>query len=364
MNNRESKILSLINEDPMISNKEIAKRLDMSVISVMFYISKLSKRGKIIGRKYITRKSNYVCVIGGSNIDITGYPNGNFNQKDSNPGKVKTSLGGVARNIAENLSRLNVKVELITVLGTDSYARDIRSNCTENNINIMNSQLIPGFNTSVYVCINDKNGDMQCAISDMEIYSHITPRFIMSKLDIINSAIAVVIDTNIPQDTLEFIMSNVTVPIFMDTVSVKKAQKIKDIIKNIHTMKPNILEAEALSEMAIKNSQDLETAAKIIISKGVKNLYISMGKNGVFYADEFISGVIPGLPVNVVNTSGAGDTFLAATVWAYINNMDIIKSAKAGTAAASVCTSSNLNVSPDISPQRIKNILKSEWREI
>lgn len=362
LNSKESKILSLINKTPMITNKEIAKKLNISQLSVMFYISKLQKRGKIVGRKYITRKSDYVCVIGGSNIDITGYPEGNFNQKDSNPGKIKTSLGGVARNIAENLSRLGINVELITVLGTDGYARDIRSNCIENSMNIMHSQIIPGFNTSVYICINDKYGEMQCAISDMEIYKYMTPKFIMSKLEIINNAIALVVDTNVPTDALEFIINNVTVPIFMDTVSVKKAEKVKYIIKNIHTIKPNILEAEVLSGIQINNSQDLETAAKIIISKGVKNLYISMGQNGAYYADEFISGIVPCLPVNVVNTSGAGDAFLASTVWAYINNMDIVQSARAGTAAASVCASSNLNVSPDISVQRIKNILKSEWR--
>ena len=60
-----------------------------------------------------------VVVIGGVNIDIGGRAFGPLKMKDSNPGKVTVSLGGVGRNIAHNLRLLGTEVCLLTALGED-----------------------------------------------------------------------------------------------------------------------------------------------------------------------------------------------------------------------------------------------------
>ena len=71
----------------------------------------------------------------------------------------------------------------------------------------------------VKVVITDENGDMQLAVSDMEIYSYLTPEYIASKLDVINNASLCVIDTNLPAETIQYLCENCTVPIFADPVS-------------------------------------------------------------------------------------------------------------------------------------------------
>ena len=68
------------------------------------------KKGYIKGKGYILNKSNYITVIGGSNIDIQGVPNIPLVMFDSNPGKVDISLGGVGRNIADNMAMNNTFV--------------------------------------------------------------------------------------------------------------------------------------------------------------------------------------------------------------------------------------------------------------
>ena len=85
---------------------------------------------------YILRKENYVTVIGGSNMDIQGFPNNPLVMYDSNPGKVDISMGGVGRNIAENLSRLNVNTKLISAIGNDLYGNTILSECKNLNIDV------------------------------------------------------------------------------------------------------------------------------------------------------------------------------------------------------------------------------------
>ena len=62
---------------------------------------------------------NHVLVIGAANLDIKGIPEEPLLAGTSIPGQIRTSLGGVARNIAENLARLDVDTVLLTAVGDD-----------------------------------------------------------------------------------------------------------------------------------------------------------------------------------------------------------------------------------------------------
>ena len=75
---------------------------------------------------------DYAVVIGGVNIDIVGYPYSKLIPQDSNIGGVKLSLGGVGRNIAENLVRLGVDTKLISILGDDIYGKKILDEAKKN----------------------------------------------------------------------------------------------------------------------------------------------------------------------------------------------------------------------------------------
>ena len=115
MTNREQEILELIKKNPMISQNEIAEILGIARSSVAVHISNLIKKGYILGRGYIVQDNSYVAIVGGANVDIQGFPYNSLIYRDSNPGKVEFSLGGVGRNIGENLTRLGIPVKLISV---------------------------------------------------------------------------------------------------------------------------------------------------------------------------------------------------------------------------------------------------------
>ena len=116
-----------------------------------------------------------VYVIGGVNMDISGTPAGKLRSGDSNPGRVSLSPGGVGRNIAENLSRLGRRVSLITILGDDPYADVIREHCRNVGIDLSMSFTDPLGHTSTYLCLNEQNGDLHAAVSDMAICEELTP---------------------------------------------------------------------------------------------------------------------------------------------------------------------------------------------
>ena len=62
----------------------------------------------------------YAVVCGGVNIDIGAHSFAPLRDRDSNPGRVELSLGGVGRNIAHNMRLLGVPTYLLTAVGGDT----------------------------------------------------------------------------------------------------------------------------------------------------------------------------------------------------------------------------------------------------
>ncbi|MBR5310856.1 MAG: winged helix-turn-helix transcriptional regulator [Oscillospiraceae bacterium] len=354
MTQRERQILQLIEANPMIQQQEIAETLGITRSSVAVHISNLTKKGCIAGKGYVLRSGSYAVVVGGVNVDICGRSLGELVSSDSNPGRVTTSLGGVGRNIAHNMSLMGLDVRLLSAYGDDINGERVAASCSELGIDLSHALRVSGGTTSTYLYITDSEGEMALAVSDMEVCKKITPEYLSANIGLLQNAQVVVADANIPEESLEFLAENLTVPLFVDPVSTIKAEKIRKIIPKIHTLKPNRLEAEFLTGIKINTKEDAEKAAAAFIEKGVRRVFISMGSEGVLAAtakESLWHGIYPG---KMVNTTGCGDSFMAALVWAYLEGMSLNDTAAAGLAAGSIAMESEETINPDMSAEALK----------
>ena len=354
MTQRERQILNWIEADPMISQQELADRAGITRSSVAVHISNLMKKGCIAGKGYIVTRSPYVTVVGGMNMDIGGRPYKKLVAKDSNPGAVRMSPGGVGRNIAHNMSLLGLDVRLLTAFGDDVYAQKLAAVCGELGIDRSQSPVIPGGHTSTYLFVNDESGDMQLAVSDMDIYDHLTPQVLQSRRQLLDGSQVVVLDTNLPAETVAWVAENCRAPIFADPVSTAKAEKLRPVLGRLHTLKPNRIEAELLSGVAISDDASLRRAADALLETGLHRVFISLGADGVFAADR--SGQVLHLPApegNIVSTTGCGDSFMAALAWAYLQGSDLERSARAGLAASTITMASADTINPAMSEEAL-----------
>lgn len=359
MTNREQEILELIRKNPMISQKEMADALGITRSSVAVHISNLLKKGYVVGKGYIVREQPYISIVGGTNIDIQGFPSNDLILKDSNPGVVKISFGGVGRNIGENLVKLGIETKLISAVGDDVYGRKILEESRKINLNMEDSLILSQHATSTYLSILDGNGDMMVAIAHMDIIDKVSVDFIKNKKNIIENSKLCIIDTNIPKETIEYILTNYKgVDFFLDTVSTTKAKKVRDLIGYFHTIKPNKLEAEMLTGIKINNATDLKNVANYFLEKGVKRVFITLGDKGIYYDDGVNSKHILSPKINVVNATGAGDACLAALAYSHFNNFDIGLSAGFSMSAAILALSHENTINPNISVDNINKKMK------
>ena len=349
MTPREQQIIHLIEENPMISQQELAQKLGITRSSVAVQISNLIQKGYITGRGYVLGSGSYVVVVGGINVDIGGRSHAPLVAADSNPGTVTTSLGGVGRNIAHNLRLMDVDVKLLSAYGDDPNGQLVESSCAALGINLKHALKVPGGTTSTYLYLTDPQGEMALAVSDMTICDRITPSYLAANLPLLRNARVVIADTNIPAESLKYLAKNCTAPLFIDPVSTTKAERLHDLLPYIHTLKPNRLEAELLSGIPIRSQSDVAKAAQVLLDKGVQRLFISMGAEGVFAADQTGHVFQPPVPGNPVNTTGCGDSFTAALVWGWLEGCSLADTAKAGSAAGSITMESNETINPHMS---------------
>ena len=309
-------------------------------------------------------KAARCAVVGAANIDIGGFPLGRLSMQDSNPGRVALSAGGVGRNIACNLARLGVETHLVAALGTDAFASIVRADCARAGVRTELCYTFEGAGSSCYLYIADAAGDMQLAVSDMDICARLTPEALEDRIDALNAMDAVVLDANLPAETLTFLARRLTVPLLADAVSTAKAPRLGGALSRLRALKPNAIEAETLTGIPVHGPDSAARAARRLRELGVERPFITLGEKGVCCADGSETLFLPGPALRLANATGAGDAFTAALAWSELRGLSMRESALAGLAAAAIAAESMETVSPEMSEEALRRRVERLKTEI
>lgn len=367
MTKQEEKVLNIIKDNPTIEQSQIAKILGIKRSTVAVHISNLQKQGYIAGKGYIINKNNYVVGIGAANIDIYGKSLIKIRAHYDHPAQIESAVGGVTRNILNNLAKLNVDTKIITAVGNDSNGNVIIDDCNSNNIDANNIIKINDGATGVFMQVQDENNDMHLALCDMSVLNAITPEYIRSKKNILLNAKLVLIDSSLKEETIEEIINicKEKVPIYIDPISDNYALKIKPYVKDFTAVKPNKSELQNLSGVNIKTDKDLYIACQKLLDKGLEKVFVSLGKDGILYMDRQGNKIKKKLkPVeHMVNASGAGDASIAAIIYGVVNDLKIEKTIDYGLAAGLAAIKSKKAINDNMSINLLNKILKENKYE-
>ena len=353
MTERELEILELLRRDPLLPQQDIAEQLNISRSAVASHIANLMHKGKIRGKGYLLNEAPYAVVVGGANIDLLGMTDRTLLPQDSTPGRVVTSAGGVARNIAENLARLGTDTRLITALGRDNHGRYLLSQSQSAGVDCHSCFWLDG-TTPSYLAIHDQGGHMQLAIADTNLLDQLTPSLLAQRRELLANAAMLILDTNLSAASLDYLLCEFPdVTTLVDTVSCAKAEKIRDLLPRIDILKPNRQEAEQLSGIAIKGQADLPRVAGYFHELGVRQLFLSLGRDGVFVSDGEQQLHLPVAEFPVVNSTGAGDALAAGIAHGYLQTWPLADKGRFAQATALVALSHSQTINPRMSPELV-----------
>ncbi len=300
-----------------------------------------------------------VTVFGAANVDITGYTKSTLIYKDANIGTMKTTAGGVGRNIAENLINLDFDVQFISIFGDDPLSEFLIKDSKNKKLSIDRSLFLKNASASTFIAIMDEHNDLALGISAMSLFDELDNKLFINHLPNKLNSEYTVLETNFSTEILQAIIEKYPEQKFvLDTVSGKKSLRALPVLKNLHILKTNLLEAEMMSGMEIKTEKNLYDMVRYFIKQGVNKVFITLGKDGVIYGEHDIIDKQPSIASKVVNTIGAGDSFVAGLVYADSEAYSIDRMAQFGMASAAVTVQHHEAVSPVLSRKRISDLIR------
>ena len=334
-----------------------------------------------------------VVVIGGANIDLRGRPAGEVPERHtSNPGKINVGLGGVGRNIAHNLALLNVPVTLLSAVGDDGEGIRILEETGKAGVKTEQMIISGEHPTGIYLVILDSAGEMEVGVSDMQILEEITLEYLRSKAYLIKESKIVVMDTNIPEESIEYVVdlcNKVDVPLLIEPVSVEKAKKVRKVLDGsrkgrgsrrwvIDYITPSEDELDSIlgagAEKDDDEDIDIVGAAEELKGRGAKNVIVSLGERGIYVSSgsgvsKFSEGeqgdpeqgkFMGSYKGEVVDVTGAGDALVAGLVYGIYKGYSLEVAARFGLGAAALTISTKEAVRRDLREGLLRSRIKEE----
>jgi pseudouridine kinase len=295
-----------------------------------------------------------VLAIGGAGIDMVGRVKGELQMGTSNPAQIRSSFGGVARNVAENLARLGQPVRLISAVGEDEHGERLLAQAVEAGIEVGAVIRTPDYPTGIYMGVINQAGMLQVAVDDIRTTGAISPEYLRAHASLFQEASVMFLDASLPRETMRTAFSlaaRARVPVAADPTSTSLADRLRPYLDRVQLITPNGAEAGILCDRTFQPSnrhQALE-AAKCLVSQGVEIALVTLAEFGLGYATSETSGHIPAMRTRIVDPTGAGDALTATVLFALLNQIPLDEAVRLGVTAASLTLHQRGSVLPDLS---------------
>lgn len=303
----------------------------------------------------------HVLVIGSAGIDVKGRPFETARTGTPNLGRVRSTVGGVARNIAENLARLDVPTIMLTAIGKDFNGRRLLRKCENAGIDMSHIRQVEGVNTGMYMALlHSEDSQLHIAVSDFAIVEeHVDSDYLQENEQLFEDAAMVVIDATLSPETLETlfeIAAHHDVRVTADPTNPDLAGRLCPFFDRLYLVVPNAPETIAMCSPNDPTADDRDSAlqaARAFVAQGVQIAVVTLGEQGLAYADGSGGGFIKAIQTKRIDPTGAGDAFTGAVIFGLLNGVPVDEAMRLGATAAALTIESRHTVLPNLSQERL-----------
>ena len=298
-----------------------------------------------------------IVVFGATFVDIKGYPTAQYIPAGRNVGRVIQVHGGVSRNVVEDIANLELKPTFVTVLDNSGTSSDVLEKLKKHNINtdyIVRTD--DGLGT--WLAIFDNNGDVIASISKRPNLDAISEVLDAHGDEIFADADSIVVEIDMEVPLLKKIFAlaeKYQKDVYAVVSNMSIAMERRDLIMKVSCLVCNDQEAGLLFSEEY-DAKDLDQMSELLAQRikpaHIKKMVVTMGEMGAVYADlEGNYGTVPPQRVDVIDTTGAGDSFFAGVAAGLSYGKSLEESCIIGTRLASSVISTKENVIPRFLPE-------------
>lgn len=299
-----------------------------------------------------------VVCIGGACIDRKYHVLSEPQPGTSNPSHARRSFGGVARNVAENLARLNVHAALFSVVGNDENGVALLDHAQRAGIDVSLMMCDSNVVTAEYGAVLSPAGDLVIGVADMEAIDALRPQDIEKHWAVISSSAWIFVDCNLAGDVLAWCIAHArssNVKLAVDAVSEPKVSRLPDDLSGVDLLILNEKEAAAYlyEDIDAFRKRTPVERAQAVRACGAAAVILTRGVAGLVAAAEACAE-LPALRAACVDETGAGDALAAATLYRLLKGDGFIDAARVGSLSAGLTVESPVSVRPDLTPAMLQ----------
>ena len=294
-------------------------------------------------RKALSEEKCSIAIVGAAIADLQIYPVSKevVNVASYSAKSMEMKVGGDAINEAFVITRLGHEVRLVSCIGEDSTGKFLLGECEKNGVSVSHIKVDPGKITSMNVgliwedgertFINNKSGSIWTFSPEDVDPAAIDGAKILCFASIFNNPL---LDNAFMIRLFERAKAQ-GMMIAADIVAAKNGETLRDIreaLSYIDYFFPNYDEAAALTE-----KENIDEIADVLLSLGVKNVILKIGKRGCLVKNEKERFIVPAYPkARVVDTTGAGDNFASGFLSFILEGKSLKEAARFANCTASL----------------------------
>ena len=279
-----------------------------------------------------------MLVIGAVFVDVKGFARDRYMPHERNVGDVQVTAGGVCRNVAENLVRLGVPAQFVSMVDDNAMGGQVREGLAALGVDVRHVLRAPG-GMGMWLAILDEGGNLAGSISRqpnfdaMEKYLAENGDAVLAGCD----GVVLELDTNAAISAQVMALSKRHgKPVYSIVGNMGVILQHPEYLHDVACFICNEMEAGRLFRedlTALDPDAMLEALKRGSAVAGIPSMVVTMGPQGAVYVDnktgEF--GFCPPPDVAVVDTTGAGDAFFSAAVAALMRGAPLSQAVREGT---------------------------------
>lgn len=227
--------------------------------------------------------------------------------------KTLSFAGGKGANQAYAIGKLGGDVAMLGAVGDDDSGTFLLKNLEAVDVNIKNIKREKDIGTGVAWIVVDKNGDNNIIVVQGANQS-VDKEYIEQCRNIIDEADIVVLQLEIPIETVCYtaaLAKKLGKYVILDPAPAIK-ELPDELLYNIDLIKPNETELSILTDTDPED-EDYYKKTELLKKRGAKNIVATLGDKGVYMnLADGVTKYFEGCCVEAVDTTAAGDSFLAA----------------------------------------------------
>ena len=291
-----------------------------------------------------------IVVLGSVFVDVKGYPLAAYIPGGRNSGRVEQVHGGVARNVAEDIANVELRPTFLTLVDDTGMGDDVIRKLKNHKVNTDYILRTPdGMGTWLAIFGND--GDVVAAISKRPDLTPIQEVLTLHGDEIFSRCDSVALEIDMEPDTVRQVLSLAQKhkkAVYAVVSNISIAMERRDLLKQCDCFVCNSQEAGILfsDDYTGKAPEEMvEIIADKVQSAQFPCLVVTMGGQGAVYADHTgVKGFCPAKKVDVIDTTGAGDSFFSGVAIGLTYGKSLTEACEIGArlAASVICTGENI----------------------